>query len=53
MSTEHLKDYELVGKTEVFRENLPQIHFFSLQISYDLTWDRTWVAAVESRRLTA
>jgi hypothetical protein len=51
MSAELPVEWELAGKTEVLRENLPQCHF--VQISYELNRDRTRAAAVGSRRLPA
>jgi hypothetical protein len=50
---EYLEEWELAGETEVPGENLAQFHSVQYKIPHGLTSDRTRIAAVESRRLTA
>jgi hypothetical protein len=44
---------QLAEETKVFGENLPTVPLCPLKIPHHLTWDRTRVATVGSRRLTA
>jgi hypothetical protein len=45
---EQLVEQKLAEETKVVKENVHPVPFCPPQIPYDLTWDRTWAAVVES-----
>jgi hypothetical protein len=49
---DQLVECELAGETEVLEEPAP-VPLCPSQIPHDLTWARTWAAAVGSQQLTA
>jgi hypothetical protein len=53
MSVEQSVECELAGETEVLEKKPVPVPLCLPQIPHDLTWARTWAAAVGSRRLTA
>jgi hypothetical protein len=50
---EQSAEWVLAGDTEVHGEKPAPVSLCTPQMPYDLTWDWTLAAAVESRRLTA